>query len=192
MRGDQPIRRPVRFPARTRRRRKLDERLWARFPPLMGISTAVVLRLPRRSRLRERLVTYWVRRSYEIVNRRDFALALAAQDPDVRISYAPNPAGRVPPDLVGEFRGDEGFRHAWQAWLDSFEDLRLEPDEVTDLGDGRLLVGLRAVGRGTESGVLTEQRGFTLYTFRRGRVARHEFFFDRNQAEMAAGLGGRR
>lgn len=68
--------------------------------------------------------------------------------------------------------------------------LRLEPDEVTDLGEGRLLVGLRAVGRGSESGVLTEQRGFTLYTVRRGRVARHEFFFDRDQAEKAAGLGG--
>jgi ketosteroid isomerase-like protein len=190
MTSDQPIRRPVRFPARTRRRRKLDERMWARFPALMHISTAVVLHLPRRSRLRRRLVAYWVRRSYEIVNRRDFELALAAQDPDVRISYAPDPAGRAPPDLVGEFRGEAGFRHTWGAWLDSFEDLRLEPDEVTDLGDGRLLVGLRAVGRGTESGVPTGQRGFTLYSFHRGRVARHEFFFDRNQAEVAAGLGG--
>jgi ketosteroid isomerase-like protein len=181
---------PVRFPTRTRRRRNLDERLWARFPAIMRLSTALVLGLPRRSRLRQWLVTYWVRRSYEIVNRRDFQLALAAQDPEVVISYAPDPAGRVPPDLVGEFRGEAGFRHAWQAWLDAFENLRLEPDEVTDLGDGRLLVGQRAVGRGTESGVLTEQRGFTLYTFRGGRVSRHEFFLDRKQAERVARLRG--
>ena len=115
-----------------------------------------------------------MRGSYEIVNRRDFELAHAAQDPEVMISYAPDPAARMPPDLIGEFRGEAGFRHAWQARLDAFEDLRLEPDEVTDLGEGRLLVALRAVGRGTASGVVTDQRGFTLYTFRGGRVVRHE------------------
>jgi ketosteroid isomerase-like protein len=154
----------------------------------MHTSSAAILRLPVRSRLRQRLVAYWVRRSYEIVNRRDFELALAAQDPDVLISYAADPGGRVPPDLVGEFRGHEGFRRAWRAWLDAFEDLRLEPEEVTDLGGDRLLVAMRAVGRGTGSGVPAEQRGFTLYTFRAGKVLSHQFFADRDQAEKAAGL----
>jgi ketosteroid isomerase-like protein len=181
-------RRPVRVPDRTRRHRKLDERLWVRFPALMHASAAAILRLPQRSRLRQALVSHWVRRSYEIVNRRDFKLALAAQDPEVVIRYAPDPGGRIPPDLVGEFRGHDGFRRAWQAWLEAFEDLRLEPEEVIDLGGDRLLVAMRAVGRGTGSGVLAEQRGFTLYTFRAGKVFRHEFFSDRDQAEEAAGL----
>lgn len=154
----------------------------------MHTSTAAILRLPARSRVRQALVMYWVRRSYEIVNRRDFDLALAAQDPEVVIRYAPDPAGRVPPDLVGEFRGHDGFRRAWGAWLEAFEDLTVEPEEVTDLGGERLLVGIRAVGRGTGSGVFAEDRGFTLYTFRAGRVLRHEFFADREQAETAAGI----
>jgi ketosteroid isomerase-like protein len=154
----------------------------------MHASTAAILRLPARSRLRQALVGYWVRRSYEIVNRRDFELALAAQDAEVVISYAADPAGRIPPDLVGEFRGHDGFRRAWRAWLDSFKDLRLEPEEVTDLGGDRLLVAMRAVGRGTGSGVPAEQRGFTLYTFRAGKVVRHQFFVDRDQAEEAAGV----
>jgi ketosteroid isomerase-like protein len=182
------IRTPIRFPTRTRARRKLDERLWARFPALIPTTTAAILRLPARSRVRRALVTYWVRRSYEIVNRRDFELALAAQDPEVMISYAPDPLGRFPPDLVGEFRGHDGFRRAWRAWLEAFEDLRVEPDEVTDLGGNRLIVGLRAVGRGTASQTPAEQRGFTLYTFRAGKVVRHEFFVDRAQAESAARL----
>jgi hypothetical protein len=118
----------VDFPARTRRRRKLDERLWVRFPALIHIPTAAVLRMSPRSRIRQRLVAYWARRSYEVVNRRDFELALVAQDPELVIRYAPDPAGRVPPDLIGEFRA--------------------------------------------------------------GRVAEHEFFFDRDQAEEAAGLTG--
>jgi ketosteroid isomerase-like protein len=186
--GLKVARRPVHFPQRTRRRRKLDERLWVRLPALIHISTAAILRLPQRSRLRRALVDYWVRRSYEIVNRRDFELALAAQHPEVVIRYAPDPRDRVPPDLVGEFHGYEGFRRAWAAWLEAFQDLRLEPEEVTDLGGERLLIAVRAVGSGTESGIEAEQRGFTLYTFRAGRVVRHEFFFDRDQAEEAAGL----
>jgi ketosteroid isomerase-like protein len=134
------------------------------------------------------LVRYWVRRSYEIVNRRDFELALAGQDQDVLIRWTGEPGGPIAPDLVGrEFRGHEGFRRAWDAWLDAFEDLRLEPEEVSDLGD-RLLIAVRSVGRGTASGVPAEQRGFTLYTFRRGKVARQEFFVDRDRAEQAAGL----
>jgi hypothetical protein len=35
-----------------------------------------------------------------------------------------------------------------------------------------------------------DARGFTLFTFRRGRVARQEFFVERDRAERAAGLGG--
>jgi ketosteroid isomerase-like protein len=188
MSEEPPARRAVHFPTRVRRHRKLDEWVWSLVPSLIPLSTRTILRLPLRSRLRYRLVNYWVRRSYEIVNRRDFALALGAQDSDVVIRYAPDPDGRIPPDLVGEYHGHDGFREAWSKWLDAFADLRVEPDEVVDLGGDRLLVGIRAVGRGTGSGVTVAQRGFTLYTFREGRVARHEFFFDRELAEQAAGL----
>ena len=129
-----------------------------------------------------------MRRSYEIVNRRDFQLALAAQDPDVRISWTGDPSGGIAPDLVGrEFRGHEGFRRAWDAWLEAFEDLRIEPQEVSDLDD-RLLVGIRTVGHGSASGAPVDQRGFTLYTFRGGRITSQEFFVDRDQAEQNAGL----
>jgi len=163
--------------------------VWALLPALIPISTAAILRLPPRSRIRRALVLYWVRRSYEIVNRRDFELALAAQDPDVVISWTADPGGAIAPDLANkEFRGHDGFRHAWDAWLEAFEDLRVEPEEVSDLGDGRLLIGVRSVGRGTASGAPVDQHGFTLYTFRGGKVVRQEFFVDRDRAERAAGL----
>jgi ketosteroid isomerase-like protein len=188
MAREPPVRTPIHFTFRPRRHRKLDERVCARFPTLMHLSVAAILRLPTRWRLRRLLVSLWVRRSYEVVNRRDFELALAAQDPDVLIRYAPDPGGRIPPDVVGEYRGHEGFNRAWWAWLEAFKDLRIEPEEVTDLGGDRLLVAIHGVGHGTESGVLTEQRGFTLYTFRAGKVLRQELFAERAQAEDAAGI----
>jgi ketosteroid isomerase-like protein len=187
--AQQLVRERIDFRSGTRKRRKLDERLWALLPWLIPISTRAVLRLPRGSWIRRRMVRYWVQRSYEIVNRRDFALALAAQDHDVRIRWSGDPTAGIAPDLVGrEFRGHEGFRSAWNAWLEAFDDLRVEPNEVSDLGD-RLLIGIRSVGSGTASGALVGQNGFTLYTFRGGRVASQEFFLDRERAERAAGLG---
>jgi ketosteroid isomerase-like protein len=147
-----------------------------------------MLRRPARSRIRQTFILFWVRRSWEIVNRRDFELALAAQDPDVLVRFAPDPRGRIPPDMAGEFRGRDGFSRAWDAWLEAFEDLRVEPEEFTDLGGDRLLVVVRAVGSGTESGVLAETHGYMLYTFRAGRVLSHEFFAEREQAEAAAGV----
>ena len=182
------VREPIEFNAKPRKRRKLDERIWAAVPGLIPRTTAAILRLPADSRIRRRMVVYWVKRSYEIVNRRDYKIALAAQDPDVLISWSGDPSAGIAPDLVGrEFHGHEGFRQAWGAVLDPFEELRVEPTEVSDLGD-RVLVGIHSVGRGRASGVQVENRGFTLYTFKGGKVARQEFFVDRELAERTAGL----
>jgi len=182
------VREPIEFKAKPRKRRKLDERVWAAIPGLIPLTTAAVLRLPRRSRIRRAMILYWVQRSYEIVNRSDFELALAAQDPEAVISWSGDPSGGIAPDFVGrEFHGHDGFREAWDAWQQTFEDFRLEPTEVTDLED-RLLIGVRSVGRGRVSGVEVDQQGFTLYTFRGGKVIRQEFFLDRVLAERTAGL----
>jgi ketosteroid isomerase-like protein len=182
------LREPIEFKAKPRKRRKLDERIWAALPWLVPRTTAAILRLPPNSRIRRSMIRYWVHRSYEIVNRRDFELAFAAQDPEAVISWSEEGSGTLPPDLVGrEFSGDDGFRRAWDAWLDAFEDLRVEPTEVTDLDD-RLLIGIHSVGHGSFSGVEVDMHGFTLFTFRGGRVLRQEFFVDRELAERTAGM----
>jgi ketosteroid isomerase-like protein len=184
------FREPVGFPEKPRTRRTLDERIWNRLQFLVPLTTAAILRLRRESWLRRRLVVYWVRRSYSIVYRHDFELALAGQHPETRISWTGDAHGEIPPDLVGrEFHGHEGFRQAWSAWLDAFEDLRILPREVSDPGGNRILVGYRTVGRGTTSGIPVETEGFTLYTFEDGLVARQQFFTDRAAAEREAGVG---
>jgi ketosteroid isomerase-like protein len=183
------LREPVNFPAKTRKHRNLDEWVWARIPALIPLSTATILRLPARSRIRRTMILYWVRRSYEIVNRRDFELALAAQAHDLTIKFTAPPDSSIPLDLVNtEFRGRDGFYRAWNTWLESFDDLRVEPEEVSDAGGSQLLIAYRSIGRGTLSGALVDQRAFTLYTFRGGKVASQEFFVDREKAERAAGI----
>ena len=182
------VREPIEFTAKRRKRRKLDEWIWAALPGLIPLTTGAILRLPRQSRIRRAMILYWVHRSYEVANRRDYRIALAAQDPESVISWSGDPTGGIAPDFVGrEFRGHDGFREAWNAFIDAFEDFRLEPTEVTDLGD-RLLIGVRSVGRGAVSGVPVDQHSFTLFTFRGGRVVRQEWFPDRKLAEQTAGL----
>jgi ketosteroid isomerase-like protein len=183
------LREEVVYRPTTRKRRKLDERLWALFPWLIPITTRAILRLPLESRIRRAMIRYWVQRSYEIVNRRDFDLALAGQHPDTLISWTGGVHDAIPLDLVGrEFRGHEGFRRVWEVWMDAFEDLAIVPDEVTDTGDNRLLIGHRTIATGTVSGIPFDEYGFTLYTFEDGLVARQDFFRDREAAERAAGI----
>ena len=189
MASAQLIREPVDYSVKPRKRRKLDERLWLRFRFMIPLTTKAILRRPRQSRIRRALVMYWVRRSYEIINRRDFDLALAGQHPDTVISWTGGVHDAVPVDLVGrEFRGHEGFRRVWEVWMDAFEDLTIVPDEVTDLGDNRLLIGHRTIATGTVSGIPFDEYGFTLYTFEEGLVARQDFFRDRDVAERFAGV----
>jgi ketosteroid isomerase-like protein len=142
------------------------------------------MRLPRHSRLRRAMLVRSVRRGYAAVNRRDFDLARTFYDPDCK--YHPEQAAF--PDSDPVYYGRDGlFRTFWGLQLESFDDIRLDPKEVLDLGD-RLLVTTQMSGHGTGSGVPVNQQLFQLFTIRRGLIVRQEDFSDRARALEAAGL----
>jgi hypothetical protein len=68
-----------------------------------------------------------------------------------------------------------------------FEDLRVVPEEVLDLGH-QLLVTVEYRGHGSGSGVPVSQRVVQLLEARRGLVVKIEDFTDRGEALEAAGL----
>ena len=84
--------------------------------------------------------------------------------------------------------GREGYVQVWRYWLDAFEDIRFEPEELLDLGD-RVLVAAKLRGRGSGSGVAVSQPMFQLVEFRHGFAVWQEDFNDRAKALEAAGLG---
>jgi hypothetical protein len=169
---------------RASRRRSLDERLFVRFPSLLRLLTGAFLRLPLRSRLRRLVVAYRIGRAYAAANRRDFDLVLMGWDP--ASEYHPS-GDLLPPDLEPVFYGHDGYRQLWRYWLDAFEDIRWDPDEVLDFGD-KLLVTTQQRGHGSGSGVGVSEPVFQLFTLRRGLVLRQEDFSDRSKALEAAGL----
>lgn len=169
----------------SRRRRSFDERLRVRFPRLFRLIGDVLMRLPPRFRLRQAVIARSITQAYAAAYRHDFDLILAGSDPEL-YEYRPS-RDLLPPDLEPVFHGHEGYRRLWRYWLDAFEDIRWDPEEILDLGD-HVLVTTRQVGHGSGSGVAVSERVFQLFTFRRGLVVRQEDFLDRSQALEAAGL----
>jgi ketosteroid isomerase-like protein len=166
----------------TGRRRTLDERIVVRFPALAHLLLAAWARLPRHSRLRRVMLVRVVRRGYAAVNRRDFDFALTAIDPGIELHRA-----QVFLDVSGTFHGHDGYLQVWRQILDSFRDIRLDPEELLDFGD-RLLVTTNVSGKGAGSGVPYSQQIFQLFTFRRGSVVRQDDFQDHAEALEMLGL----
>ena len=124
-------------------------------------------------------------RAYAAANRRDFELILTANDP-ASYEYHPSP-DYLPPDMDTVYYGHDGYRLFWRQWLDAFEDIRWDPEEMIDFG-AKALVTARQSGHGSGSGVGLSKSVFQVFTFRGGLVIRQEDFLDRSKALEAAGL----
>jgi ketosteroid isomerase-like protein len=168
---------------RASQRRSPDERLALRFPALYRVLAASLMRLSPRSRLRRLMLARRVRQAYAAANRRDFDAVLGGWDP--ASEYHPS-SDLMPPDLEPVFRGRDGYLQLWRYWLDAFEDIRWDPEEILDFGDN-VLVATQQRGRGSGSGVSVSEPVFQLFKFRRGLVVRQEDFLDRAKALEAAG-----
>ena len=159
------------------------ERLYVRFPALYRLLADSIMRLGPRSRLRRSMsLARSGALAYAAANRRDFDLVLVGRDPGS--GYHPS-SDLLPPDLETVFYGHDGYFQLWRYWLDAFEDIRWDPEEILDFGD-RFVVTTQQTGHGSGSGVAVSEPVFQLFTFRRGLVIRQEDFLDRSKALEAA------
>jgi ketosteroid isomerase-like protein len=85
-------------------------------------------------------------RGYAAWNRGELDAVFGLVDPE--IEWAP---GADSPE-AGVFTGREGFISFVTSWTESFEDFRLEPEEITAEGD-HAIVAVRQSGRGHGSGI---------------------------------------
>jgi ketosteroid isomerase-like protein len=116
-------------------------------------------------------------------NRRDFDASFALCDPDVDFVL---PARQS----ADSCKGTEEIRRFWEGLDETFEELRLVPQEYLDGGD-RVATRLRHRGRGRESGVEIEQELYhQVATFRAGKIVRLEYFSRWSDALEAAGVQG--
>ena len=121
------------------------------------------------------------RDALEAFNRGDVQAALKDMDPKVEWRTP-----QILPDAQ-TYQGHDGVKAWWAMWNDAFADLRLEPGEFKDLGEGRVLVSVRALGRGRESGAEVDV-SFYLLGSGSERLERMEFFASETEALEAVGL----
>lgn len=92
------------------------------------------------------------------------------------------------PDDRGPMSGKEALRAYAEDWLDTFDSFNIEPVELIDVGEDRIIALLRASGGGKLSGVETGLTFAVLYTIRDGKIARGREYWTRDEALEAAGL----
>jgi len=108
-------------------------------------------------------------------------LIAQACDPDIEWVEDPRRADRR------VYRGHDGVRESWERWLENFEEYGFELERIVDCG-AKVLVVAREQGRGSLSGASITQRIYSVYTFRAGKIARYEEFYEERDALQAAGL----
>jgi ketosteroid isomerase-like protein len=108
---------------------------------------------------------------------------LSGIDPDVEWRTDP-----LAPD-AGTYRGHEGVLALLDDWTTTFDDLRVEADEIIEVDRDRLIVCARFIGniKGTRSPVV--QPFAEIVTLRDGRLWRVEDFPGKAEALEAMGLG---
>ena len=116
-----------------------------------------------------------LRRGYEALNRGDLAVVLGLLDPDIEWHEpAPSPE-------AGSHRGRDSFERFLRGWVESFDDFRVEPEDVIERR-GRLIAVVRQTGRGRASGVEVEARLAHVWTVKDGRAIRWEAVADVDEA----------
>ena len=95
------------------------------------------------------------------------------------------------PDDLGPIEGRDAMRRYLEEGLELFEDVALEPEEIIDGGEDRVIVVLRFTGRARLSGVETELRFAILYVLRDGRGVQGREYATKEESLEAAGLSER-
>jgi len=86
----------------------------------------------------------------------------------------------------GEIRGLDAWRRQLERLRDSWEDARVEIDEMHPIGDERVLTIFRYVTRGRDGALAFDTTMGSIHTLRGDKIVRAEFFMSADDARKAA------
>ncbi len=97
----------------------------------------------------------------------------------------------TPPSISLEpetYRGHDGLRRYFDQWYDAADLVRVLPEEFFDAGD-RVVVSIRLVARGKETGIESELGAAMIWHVRGRQAVALEIYPTLDEAKEAAGLG---
>jgi ketosteroid isomerase-like protein len=169
------------------RRRTAAERIAVRWPKLMHLTTASVLRLPRGSRLRRTLLERAAEAAYEAWVSDDYQEAARAMaDPEIEVYNAQG--AEMPVGMDDAYYGPDGYCQAMADWADSWKSWRVEIEDVVEVAPDKVLITGRHFGEGRASGVKIERWGAVLYTFRGGKIWRVDGYLFSDKEEVSGAV----
>jgi ketosteroid isomerase-like protein len=124
-----------------------------------------------------------VRRILDAINRGDVDAAIESASEDFEADWS-NSRGL----LSGIHRGRDEARESLKAFLEPWESLRWEPEELIELEDDRVLTVSHIRMRGRGSGVEVSASGASIWTIRHGKAAAMKLYQSKAEALEAAGL----
>jgi ketosteroid isomerase-like protein len=86
------------------------------------------------------------------------------------------------------YSGIDGFREMWVDWLEPWASYHVQVEEIIDAGD-RIAVLVRDRARRHDSDAEVELISGSVWTFRDGKIARVEFYANREELLEATGIG---
>ncbi len=125
-----------------------------------------------------------VRAIYEEWGRGNFRAGVELYDADMVLVQRPE----FPE--AGSYRGTAAIADYMRTFLEAWERVTIEADELIDAGD-RVVVAVLQRGVGKESGAEVDFRYFHIWSFRGGKVVRLEVIRERREAFEVASLLGR-
>jgi ketosteroid isomerase-like protein len=119
-----------------------------------------------------------LRDQYAATNERDWSRALAYYAEDVVMTI---PEGSYL--IAGTYAGREAVGEWFGDWFRTFaRDLRFEITELTELGDGSILLVADHLGRGRASGVEIHGNAVWVFRFRDGKITHLYGYRSRDEA----------
>jgi uncharacterized protein len=116
-----------------------------------------------------------LQRGYDALNRGDLSLVLELLDADLEW-HEPGDSPEA-----GTHHGRDSFERFFRSWIDSFDEFRVEPEQVVERGNDLVAV-VRQSGRGRASGVEIEIRLAHVWTVEDGRAVRWDAVADPDEA----------
>jgi ketosteroid isomerase-like protein len=87
-----------------------------------------------------------------------------------------------------QYPGAAGVDEFLASWTEAWDDWRLEPEDLRQAGDGRVVAICRQYGTSSTTGLQTEMRFAQVWTLRDGLYSRMEMYADPDEALRASGL----
>jgi len=122
-----------------------------------------------------------LREGYLALNRGDFETAIEMLDPDVEYDVSRRTFD------PGVYHGHEGVRENLSLMTEQWAAMRFEPQDFIVVGDD-IVVPVRFVGIGRQSGVETKATAAHVWRFRNGMIIRQTTFQTLDEALEAVGL----